>query len=423
MEKKSIFHALSLALILALVMIPGASAASLHSASITSGVPVGSRFPLSPVSNTPGHTSEQFPALAFNSGFMQTYLVAWTQPSGDGNQSVYTRFINSDGSLNGIPFPVTDMPPTSIASNPDVAYDSNLDRYLIVYERGIGIYGQILTNAGADVGSEITIANGTPGTDDFNTPAVAYSPTSSKYLITWQHQQNTKLGIEARILSGDGSTLGSVWGLTGLIEEDPANPDVAYTFPLDSFLVVWQKTYTGESDHDIYAQRIQMGATPGPVGGVFSIFFSINDEVNPSIGSVNKISGIGQYLVVCQIDLGGTPYINGKLVTDAGALEGAEIPVSLSGGSGPVVAGNNETQEYLVAWINNSYIVARTISTAGASGPIGQMDGQVPLNLAITSGSRGDFLIADDDWLTPSYPFDVFGYLWGIRSYLPLIKR
>jgi hypothetical protein len=240
--------------------------------------------------------------------------------------------------------------------------------------------------------------------------------------VTWRRNNSAFQGIEARTIFEDVSSMSSVWELTGMIASDPELPDVAYTSPIDQFLVVWQKTATPSTDHDIYGQLVQMGASPGPVGSVFSIHSTVHDETTPSVAGIAKLTGIGQYLVVCQSDYGGTTYIDGQFVTDGGALDGSLMYVSSTSGTIPSIAGNQATQEYLVGWIHNPEVHARTFSTAGIGGQITQLSGNFPGDPAIASGPDGDFLITTDDYLI-GYPFDIFGYLWGTRLFMPAIMR
>lgn len=386
-----------------------------------------SGFPISPVGNESGHNHETHSAVAFNSGAMQNYLVVWYAPTESGN-FVFGRFVNRDGTLNGNRF-LFNVWAFDNTTNPDVAYNPDLDQYLVVYEytesepRLSGIFGQIRSNTGTLVSSIFTITLGLAPADTYFSPAVAYSPASDQYLVTWRHNSGAFQGIEARTISGDGSTLGLVWELTGMIAGDPELPDVAYTSILDEFLVVWQKTYTPYTDHDIYGKRIQMGASPGPVGPIFSIHYTDRDETAPAVAAIAKPSGIGQYLVVCQSYYGGgTSDIVGQYVTDGGALDGSSFYISSSSGTAASVAGNQLTQEYLVAWIHNPEVQARTVSTAGIAGQIAQLSGNFPGDPAVANGPMGDFLITVDDYLT-GYPFDIFGYLWGTRLFMPAIMR
>jgi hypothetical protein len=86
------------------------------------------------------------------------------------------------------------------------------------------------------------------------------------------------------------------------------------------------------------------------------------------------------------------------------------------------VAGNQLTQEYLAAWIHNPEVHARTFSTSATGGEIKQLSGNFPGDPAVASGPTGDFLIVDEDYLS-GYPFDIFGYLWGTRLFMPAILK
>lgn len=380
-------------------------------------------FPISTFSNASGHNHETHSSVAFNTGSMQNYLVVWQQPDNLGNFSLYKRLVDRAGTLSYGPAGNV-AGGEGLVTNPDVAYNPDLDQYLLVYETSeYGIIGQRLNNIGHWVGLSFQISDGAVPANTFYTPAATYSPASGQYLVTWRHNSGAFQGIEARTISGDGSTLGLVWELTGMIAGDPELPDVAYTSVLDQFQVVWQKTATPLTDHDIFGRQIQM--TSGGawlMGSVFSIHSTVHDETAPSVAGIDKLTGIGQYLVVTQSDYGGTIYIDGQFVTDGGALDGGPFYVSSTSGATPSVAGNQLTQEYLVAWIHNPEVHARTVPTVGWMGQITPLSGNFPGNPAVANGPAGDFLITADDYLI-GYPFDIFGYLWGTRMFMPAILK
>jgi len=383
-----------------------------------------SGFPISLVSNASGHNHETHSSVAFNS-VQKNYLVVWQKPDPFGNQNLWIQIVKRDGSL----FSMQNMLVGADGwfSNPDVAYDGNLDQYLVVWEdsySGVSaIHGIRLDNLGNTVGSAIEISAGRMPTDTFHTPAIAYSYDFGQYLVTWRHNQGSFQGIEARTVDLYG-IMNSVWELTGMILGDPELPDVADTSVLDQFLVVWQKTATPNTDHDIYGRRFKVNTIPpSPEGPVFPIHFTAHDETAPSVAGIDKLTGIGQYLVVTQSDYGGSIFIDGQLVTDGGALDGGPFYISSLSGTAPSIAGNQATQEYLVAWIHNPEVHARTISTAGIGGQITQLSGNFPGNPAVSNGPNGDFLIAAEDYYLTGYPFDIFGYLWGTRLSLPAIMK
>jgi hypothetical protein len=167
-----------------------------------------------------------------------------------------------------------------------------------------------------------------------------------------------------------------------------------------------------------------MGATPQPAGSVFAIFFSSNSESYPAVASIRLTNGTGQYLVVCRTLMTSTHYIDGQLVNQAGSLTGPRLPVSGGDGGIPSVAGNSASQEYLVAWPHDS--TSLYASTVAANGDLGPEIG-LPLNdtsdTAVAAGANGDFLITASGFVQAGYPYDVWGFLWGTRLYLPLIMR
>jgi hypothetical protein len=392
---------------------------------LSGGGPVGGWFPVSPVSNASDHHDEMRPSAAYNS-LQQDYLVVWDQLNPDGFiTSVYGQFLFPDGRPNDIRFRISPAGATSL--NADVAYNPTLDQYLVVYEvGGNGIYGQIIGNAGSPVGPERNIVASVGST--YWQPAVAYSPTSGQYLVTWRRDQGTAKGIEARTLSGDGATVGTILEMTTLLPiVEPSHPDVAYNSARDQSLVVWQQwaSVSDTTQHDIRGQAIHMTGVAHLEGPNFGIHATADEEMAPAVGAVAQPADTGKYLVVCQRYYPGGSTIDGQLVTGNGTLD-PYVRISPSfGGSIPAVAGNEATQGYLVAWLQgSSEIQAREVSAWGyAVGTARSLPGQLTSHPAIASGPLGDFLITVDDRALPGYPFDVLGYLWGVRVYLPVVLR
>jgi hypothetical protein len=288
------------------------------------------------------------------------------------------------------------------------------------------IYGQRLDATGAPVGTQIIFASST--TYSYRDVAVAYETDTGKYLAVWQKNLGTAFsGIEARALSGDGATLSTVIEITGMLANVmPARPDVACTRTLDECLVVWERWYnSSQTDHDINGHRIHMAGSAHMEGSLISIHLSVNDEIYPAVSAIARPTGIGQYLVVCEYNSLGTWYTVGRLLTDTGTLD-QWIQIGASNGSFLDGAGNENTQEYLVAWPTSAGtdMQARTVSTLGDMGAIAQAlpPGSVPVAPAIASGPSGDYLVTFQDYY-PGYVSDVFGFLWGNRVYLPLMLK
>ena len=427
-------------MLLALLLVPGITASGASSPNRADvraelgGAPVTGWFPISPLDAS--ELSEGNSAVAYNS-WWQEYLVVWAMDDAGGGRYIYGRFVDSDGTLIGPRFLIPGL--VGSCGSPDVAYNPARNEYLVVYDfsspAGYAIGGLRLDAYGTPVGTQLSFASS--ATDQYREPAVAYATNSSAYLVVWQRNQGTAFkGIEARTLSGDGTSMGSVLEVTGMLAYvAPSAPDVAYTPTLDECLVVWQQWYDSNyTDRDIKGQRIHMegGAHPVTPPGNFVIHGTTYDEVAPAVAAIVRTTGIGQYLVVCAYywTESATWITVGQSLTDAGALD-RWLPIGTSTGGSPAVAGNEATQEYLVAWpIGTSGgpdMRARTISTLGDMGTTAQAlpprSGSSPLAPAVASGPPGNYLVTCHDYYQAGYPVDILGYLWGNRVFLPLVLR
>jgi hypothetical protein len=172
---------------------------------------------------------------------------------------------------------------------------------------GAGIYGILLNNTLSTVGSgEFTIA---AGAGSYATPAAAYSTGSGRYLVTWTRSAAGFQGIEARAVTTTGAIVDPThdpYQVTGMLLSDPAYPDVAWSAPLNHFLVVWQKTVVDISttDKDIFGQVLGLasGTTiPVPIGSNFLVLTDtpthMEDDLYPAVASVTEAGGAGQTLL------------------------------------------------------------------------------------------------------------------------------
>jgi hypothetical protein len=119
-----------------------------------------------------------YPAVAFNPSTKQ-YLVAWGDFQSGGSDDVFGRLVNHDGTLAGAAFPISNTPAKqgSIA----LAFHPLARRFLAVWQddrdgaAGINIYGQWIKEDGSLQASNFPIVN-LPNDQDF--PKVAYGPES-----------------------------------------------------------------------------------------------------------------------------------------------------------------------------------------------------------------------------------------------------
>jgi hypothetical protein len=333
--------------------------------------------------------------------------------------------MNRDGKTNGIRFRIS--PEFGNNQYPAVAYNPALDQYLVVYEvPGAGIYGQIVNNTGSPVLPELDIVGSTGGTP--RKPAVVYCSGSNQYLVIWQFDTGTTKGIEARIINGNGTISDIPLAVTGqLTIVEPGEPDVAYDSALDQALVVWQQ-WAGVSDisqRNIYGQIIALTGGARLEGPAIAIHESADDEMNPAVAGLPLSAGVGGYLVVCQRWYGVSSMIDGRTVNSGGGGLGSWVGISPFTGFVPAVAANENTREYLVAWAaDNQTLQARTVSADGLHlSSYGQLSGLFLSHPAIAGGPLGDYLVTFDDLFTSGYTYDIFGWLWGNRVFLPAVLK
>ncbi len=135
------------------------------------------------------------PTVVYNSS-RDEYLVVW-EDYRNGSADVYGQRLQSDGTLEGTNFAIVNA--SGDQNSPKVAYDSQIlingtDRYLVVWEdlRSNGsyqIYGQLLRGDGSvtNMGNNFTIAS---VTRNQRNPNLAYNSTADAFLITWADESS-----------------------------------------------------------------------------------------------------------------------------------------------------------------------------------------------------------------------------------------
>jgi hypothetical protein len=359
------------------------------------------------------------PAVAYNSTGNE-YLVVWqgdengdygAGPLADDEFEIYGQRIDAatGAEVGANDFRISDMGPDGDADydalNPAVAYNSQDDEYLVVWEGdddtdfGDGpladdefeIFGQRINAAtGDEEGTDFRISETGPDGLAFfkaHDPAVAYNPSANRYVVVWSSDINdlfpSDQGYEIRgqHLTSAGlahgwpffvSDMGNDWHRGGY---DPA---VAYNSVEDEFLVVWygddDAVGLADDEWEIFGQRIDT-ATGAPLG---TNDFRISDmggtgdttyrAYSPAVAYNSTDS---QYLVVWTGD-DNTDFGDGPLADEELEIWGQRIHGDLSLGdeidadfrisdmgpdgkplyfaSRPDVAYNGKNNEYLVVW-------------------------------------------------------------------------
>jgi len=295
-------------------------------------------------------------AIAWNSD-ADEYLVVWEDyrnEAGSGSD-IYGRRVAADGALVGDDFPISN----TLTDEEEPAIAATNSGYLVVwvdfrkaYPRGADIYGQRLSVTGALVGGPFRVCGaGALGFED--SPAVLWNGTEA--LVVWEDGRNDaerNSDVYGRRVSAAGVPQGADFRISGknaLAAE--TNPALAWNGT--DYLVVWEDLRDDfDRGADVRGRRVS--AAGAPEGRDFRISgkTATADDMDPVVAS----DGAG-YLVVWQ-DHRLLPNrqtdIYGRLVSAAGKPVGANFRVCGPQATGwdfnPAVVWDGTVPVYLVVW-------------------------------------------------------------------------
>jgi hypothetical protein len=152
----------------------------------------------------------------------------------------------------------------------------------------------------------------------------------------------------------------------------------------------------------------------------------------PSVAAIPTTSTDFKFLIVWEYwyDISDSD-IRGVMLSEEGAMgDILQISSSTDCESWPHVAGSESNKQFMVTWGNGSTvgIWSRPVSEYGEilRDPIRSFSpGGAPSNSDVAAGPVGDFLAVyfDEDFNDEIYTPNVYGQLFGLRIYLPLIVR
>jgi len=196
------------------------------------------------------------PAVVYNTEDKE-YQVVWTDRRSGLDSDIYGQRLSSIGDLLGGNFPV------SVAEGgqrePDVAYSSLDDRYLVLWEDhragNADIYGRLVTNRGELSGQEFPISAAMDWQDRH--PAITYHDLANEYLVAWEH--TTEGSASSRIywvpISDDSSQPGDICAVLDS-QYDQSYPAVASGRRIYEHLLAWQDLRNLDTTAwDIFGQR------------------------------------------------------------------------------------------------------------------------------------------------------------------------
>jgi len=319
------------------------------------------------------------------------------------------------------------------AREPDIAYNSINNEYLVVWEgtdqrSGLApgeaeIYGQrVAADSGILLGEPAFRISflGPDGTANFDArnPVVTYNPTHNEYLVAWSGDDDSGALTEGefeiftqRIDGATGALVGpknmriSDMGPDGNRSYDAIDPAVVYNVTEDVYLVVWRGEEGNASapigQFEIYGQLLD-GGTGSEVGENDFRISSMGPQNDANFDAFSPAVAFNEtdneFLVVWHGDDDAGALVDDELEVFAQRLDGATgvllgpgpIRVSDAGDDGdtlreatqPDVAWNRDRDEYLIVWSANDdaggrpigefEIYGQLLSSAGAE--IGEND-------------------------------------------------
>ena len=416
---KKIF-VLSLLILLVLAAVP---------MSVNAGTKIGTSFVISA-----NPEEEEFPSVAYNST-RQEYLVVWfnDRPL---NDDIRAQRLTKDGLKIGPPFYIS-AGPGNARWKPDVAYNSQHDQYLVVWENKDtttgykSIRAKRVSGTGDVLDSTEIILDSGSNQYTPETPVVAYASTSDRYMVVWagiRYPKPITYTIYAQKVTGTGGLEGMTVTLaqdTAIIEE----PDIAYNRHANRHLVVWQRG--NEISHLWEIKGRQVKGDGGTYSTEIWINNSANNCMNPAVASIPTSGGVIKFLVVFEVfHAVGDQDIYGRFIEEDGTINVMIAPgTSTKDETHPAVAGNEAAQEYFVVWEEdvgsaNEPIKGTQYSSSGVSlGTYYQFPGPRTKYPAIAAGHMADFLIAWQDQPVFGTHMNIYAQLFGNREFLPLFMK
>ena len=204
------------------------------------GIPIGSRF----VIHNDGSKEEVDSAIAYNNQRGE-YLVVWYNDR-PGNDDIQAQLVSRNGTLIGGAFYIS-AGTGAERRYPDVAYNDQLDEYLVVWEHDAGVgpsvYGRRVSATGLVLGAQDIIFASNPSTSvNYLQPAIAYSTTSDRYLLVYRYDHGSMLWqtLMACDIDSDAGNYNPSFEILACGTPDlPEQPDVAYNHSRNEFLVTW----------------------------------------------------------------------------------------------------------------------------------------------------------------------------------------
>lgn len=270
------------------------------------------------------------------------YFVVWKsqfdRPGSTDFNDAFGRRVSNNGVLLGDAFRIFDGG-LEISTAYNGSNSSFNNQYLVTgrsFASGPapGILGQMVSNSGSIVGSEIPIATaGAPAPSG----QVVYNRNTNEYFSTWRNQ--VERNLQGQRITASGELLGDPIIISPAFPETGLAASVAFDPSNDRYLVVFGVF----QENEILGQFVSSSGEL--IGSNFIIATGLLSKVHPYIA----YSGIDNAFVVVWEEV---ENIIGQLLSDDGIVIGDKLIVAQGTGQfgSPRLAHNSETGQFLVAW-------------------------------------------------------------------------
>src|SRR3954451_25157630 len=289
---------------------------------------------------------------------------------------------------------------TQQAGFPAVAFNSQANQYLLVYQAGPTgdtdhwpIYGQLIDAAGNPVGGQITVSLPTANRIcNYEPPNVAYSERLNEFLVTWNEGTAATCddSIYAQRIGADGSLLAvPSQQISGAGFTDTETTDVVYNPAANEWLVAWKSRQPGVSaNQELFGQRLGADGTQvGTNDQKLTDFRGAGGNANDAMAVAVDPRDSRYLLVVRAIDPTKSNRLEtyGHLMAADGSVVGPDhfriSHVSATNPTGastpPMVAYDPNANDFLVAWAGNPMIGAMAAGEQDIFGRLVSPDGSV----------------------------------------------
>ncbi|MFB0518344.1 MAG: hypothetical protein ACETWC_03570, partial [Acidobacteriota bacterium] len=206
-------------------------------------------------------------------------------------RDIYGQLVSNSGALVGSNFPISTA--NRGQYHPTLSYNSTANNYLVVWDdyrnpaNDYDVYGQLVTHDGyltpvPDPTVNFPISNRSGYQEE---SSVAYNPSHNNYLVVWADSPYS--GIGAQIVSADGTLSGTNFPIVSALNYQRA-PSVAYNSKVDTYLVVWHDTRMG--NYDIYGRWVKADGSLS--GENFPISSAAEDQQYPVVAYNSTYSNL-----------------------------------------------------------------------------------------------------------------------------------